>query len=155
MLVVEGRWFVFKARGHPNVRARHRTTLEVTREDYLTPRGDCIIGVSSEVAAADLPGWLKEGLRRGLPAVALLYSGGRLDAVAGWGDPRMTLDDPVRMVFRRSDHVGPETVMVRASKAAAHLDRGLVESLRRGGELIVAFTLLEIPQTLETLKSRA
>jgi hypothetical protein len=128
MLVLEGRWFVFRARGHPNVRARHRTTFEVTREDYLTPRGDCIIGVSSEAAARDLPGWLKEGLRRGLPAVALLYSGGRLDAVAGWGDPRMTLEDPVRMVFRRSDYVGPETVMIRASKAAIHLDRGLVES---------------------------
>jgi len=155
VLVLEGRWFIFRARGHPNVRARHRSTFEVTREDYLTPRGDCIIGVSSEAAAADLPGWLKDGLRRGLPVVALLYSGGRLDAVAGWGDPRMSLSDPVRMVFRRSDYVGPETVMVRASKAAVHLDRGLVESLRRGGELVVALTVLEAPQGLEALRSRA
>ena len=143
MRVAASRWFVFGAWGHPNVRARHRTTFEVTREDYLTPRGDCIIGVRSEAAAADLPGWLREGLRRGLPAVVVLYSGGRLDAVAGWGDPRMTFSDRVRMVFRRSDYVGPETVMVRASKAAAHLDRGLVSALRGGSRLLVAMTVLE------------
>lgn len=141
-VTVEGRWFVFKAKGHANVRATHRTTFEVTREDYLTPRGDCIIGVSSEVAAAHLPGWLKDWLRSGGPVVVVLSSGGHVDAVTGWGDPRMTLDDPVRMVFRRSNYVGPETVVVRASKAARDLDRGLVEALRRGGELVVAIAPL-------------
>jgi hypothetical protein len=140
-----GRWFVFEARGHPNVRAEHRGTFEVTREESLTPRGDCIVGVASEVGASGLPGWLREGLRRGLPAVVVLEAGGYVEAVAGWGDPRMTFGDPVRMVFRRSTYVGPETVMVRASKAAVHLSRGLVEALRRGERLLVAMTVLEAP----------
>ena len=52
---VGGRWFVFEAWGHVNVRATHRSTFEVTREPSLTPRGDCIVGVSSEVGAAGLP----------------------------------------------------------------------------------------------------
>ncbi|GAB6148268.1 DUF371 domain-containing protein [Stetteria hydrogenophila] len=135
---------MFKARGHVNVRALHRTTFEVTKEDYLTERGDCIVGVSSEAAAADLPGWLKEWLRSGGPVVAVLSAGGFVDAVAGWGDPRMTLSDPVRMVFRRSTYVGPETVMVRASKAARGIERGLVEALRRGAELTVAIAPLNL-----------
>jgi len=143
VLEVAGRWFVFEARGHENVRATHRSTFEVTREGHLTPRGDCIVGVSSEVGAAGLPEWLREGLRRGWPVVVVLEAGGHVDAVAGWGDPRMTLEDPVRMVFRRSTYVGPETVMVRASKAAAHLSRGLVGALRRGERLVVAMTVLD------------
>ncbi len=143
MLEFEGRWFVFDAWGHANVRARHRTTFEVTREDYLTPRGDCIIGIRSEASASALPQWLKDGLRSGWVAVVLLAAGGRVDIVVGWGDPRMELSDPVRMVFRRSNYVGPETVMVRASKAAADLDRGLVKALRGGARLRVAMTVVE------------
>lgn len=139
---VEGLWFVFEARGHVNVRASHRSTFEVTREDYLTPRGDCIVGVSSEAAAADLPGWLKDWLRRGGAVVVVLEAGGIVDAVAGRGDPRMTFEDRVRMVFRRSDYVGPETVLVGASKAARGLRRDLVEALRRGERLRVAIAPL-------------
>ncbi|RLF17024.1 MAG: DUF371 domain-containing protein, partial [Thermoprotei archaeon] len=29
--------------GHPNIRALHRSTMEITKEPYVTPRGDCII----------------------------------------------------------------------------------------------------------------
>ena len=141
-LVVEGPWFVFEARGHENVRATHRTTFEVTKEDYLTPRGDCIIGVSSEAAAADLPGWLKEWLRGGGAVVVVLEAGGVVDAVVGWGDPRMTFEDRVRMVFRRSDYVGPETVVVRASKSARGIRRDLVEALRNGSRLRLAIAPL-------------
>jgi len=140
--IVEGQWFVFKAKGHVNVKALHRTTFEVTREDYLTPRGDCIIGISSEVAAADLPNWLKDWLKSGKPVVIVVSAGGFIDSIVGWGDPRMTLTDPIRMVFRKSSYVGPETVVVRASKAAKDLDRRLVEALQKGEELIVAIAPL-------------
>ena len=56
---VSGKWFVFRAWGHENVRATHRSTFEVTKDDYLTPRGDCIVGIRSEAAARDLPEWLR------------------------------------------------------------------------------------------------
>ncbi len=140
---LEGRWFTFTARGHVNVRAKHRTTLEVTREDWLTPRGDCILGVSSEVGAAGLPGWIREAARDpGSVIVMVLCSGGVCDSVAGRGDPRITLDDPDRIVVRRSTYVDGKTLMVEASKAAAHVRRDLVEHLRRGEPLLVALTVL-------------
>lgn len=141
---VQGRWFVFRARGHANVRATHASTFEVTKEDHLTPRGDCIIGVSSEAAAADLPEWLKDWLRSGGGVVVVLGAGGYWDTVVGRGDPRMTLSDPVRMVFRRSSYVGPETVLVGAGKAARDLDRRLIEALRGGAELTVAMAPLDL-----------
>jgi len=143
------RWFVFKAAGHENVRATHRSTLEVTREDWLTPRGDCIVGVSAEVGAAGLPEWLREAARDpGSVIVLVLCSGPVCDSVAGRGDPRITLDDPDRIVVRRSSYVDGKTLMVSASKAAAGLRRDLVERLRRGAPLTVAVTALKLPEGL-------
>ena len=143
-VIVEGRWVVFNARGHVNIRATHKSTFEITKEPSLTPRGDCIIGVSSELAAADLPEWLKEDARSGSLIIAVLEADGYYDVVVGKGDSRMTLDDPVRMVFRRSDYVGPETVMIQANKAARDLDRRLVQALASGSSLRVAITTLKL-----------
>jgi hypothetical protein len=36
-----------EAWGHPNVSANNRTTFEVTKEDHLTRRGDCIIAINA------------------------------------------------------------------------------------------------------------
>ncbi|KUO85763.1 MAG: hypothetical protein AT709_05205 [Caldivirga sp. MG_3] len=42
------------ARGHVNVMATHRNTLEITRDDYVTKRGDCIVACCADKAALDL-----------------------------------------------------------------------------------------------------
>jgi hypothetical protein len=55
---------VLRAKGHPYIRATHRTTLEVTVEDSITPRGDCIIGVSADKSALSLSEEFKNCLRR-------------------------------------------------------------------------------------------
>jgi len=135
------KWAVFKAWGHENVRATHKSTFEITRDDYLTPRGDCIIGIRSPVGAAGLPGWLKEEARSSDSLiVVVLCSGGVCDAVAGRGDERLTFSDERRMVFRRSTYIAGDTVMLEASKAARDLRRDLVEALRRGEQLTVMMT---------------
>ena len=145
MLEVNVRGVVFKARGHPNVRATHRSTLEVTVDDYLTPRGDCIVGISAELSPSTLPAWLKEVIASDDSVVVLvLCSGGICDSVVGRGSSKMTLGDNRRMVFRKSTYVGPETVMVGASKAAADLRRDLVERLSRGAELTVALLAFKL-----------
>ena len=46
--------FTVTFKGHPNVRATNRMTLELTREDFLTLRGDCILGILADAACRDL-----------------------------------------------------------------------------------------------------
>ena len=53
----------FKAYGHPNVKATHPSTLEITKDDFLTPKGDCIIAIESDLACNDLPEDVKSLLR--------------------------------------------------------------------------------------------
>ncbi|MEM1873507.1 MAG: DUF371 domain-containing protein [Acidilobaceae archaeon] len=144
MKVLDSRWLVFRAEGHPNVSARHETTIEVTREDYLTPRGDCIIGVKSELSARDLPEWFKEEARRGSLIVAVFCAESVCDSVVGRGSPEMSFADDKRIVLRRSAYVGPETVMIKASRAAAHLSRELVARLSRGAELEVFLAAIPV-----------
>lgn len=121
---------VVRARGHPNVRALHRTTFEVTRDNHLTPRGDCIIGVSADKAPADFaPEFKRIASSDYSYIIVLLHAGGVLDIAVGRGSSRLELSDPMRIVFRRSSYVEPGTVAIGMDKAAKDLDRRLVEKL--------------------------
>ncbi len=136
------KWFKFTAKGHENIKALHETTFEITKDDYLTPRGDCIIGIRSEASASDLPEWLKQGIRSEGLILVIICSEGICDSIVGYGSHEMQLNDPRKMVFRKSDYIGPETVMIRASKAARDIKRELIERLKRGSRLEVFITVL-------------
>jgi hypothetical protein len=43
----ERRSYTFTCYGHPNIRATHVKTLEFTKDNDLTERGDCIIGIKA------------------------------------------------------------------------------------------------------------
>ena len=124
---------VVRARGHPNVRAEHPTTLEVTREEELTPRGDCIIAVGADKAARDLSEEFKR-LARSEGATIIMTievpSLGLREVITGRGHPGLTFDHPTDMVVRKSDYVCGRTVAIRADKAARDLSRELVRALR-------------------------
>jgi hypothetical protein len=140
---------VIRARGHRNVRATHRTTLEITKETDLTPRGDCIVAVSANKALKDLNPSLRMGIRMGWPVAIVISCRDLYDYSIGLGDPRLELNDPVRIVARKSSYISPNTLMIRASKAAADLDRRLVNMLRSNCEVKV--TIVTSPYRDELL----
>jgi len=127
---------VVRARGHPNVRATHPTTLEITREVHLTPRGDCIVAVGADKAARDLGEAFKEAARR--PGAEIIItievpSKGLVEVIRARGHPGLTFQHPTDMVIRKSDYVCGRTVAILADKAARDLSRELVEALRDPG----------------------
>ncbi len=121
-----------QAYGHPNVSATHRSTIEVTTEPNLTPKGDCIIATSANRGASDLRQELKELLKREDTRVTLTIRTGNLhDTVHGTGNPRLTFQNPFSMVFRKSTYTCGRTVMIHCDKAAADINRSLVNTLRK------------------------
>ncbi len=139
---------VVRARGHPNVRAEHPTTLEVTKEEELTPRGDCIIAVGADKGARDLSENFKR-LVRTPGAVVLMAievpSAGLREVVRGFGHPALTLEHPTDIVVRRSDFVCGRTVAIRADKAARDLSRELVRALRDPGAEVIVRLEVRLP----------
>jgi len=121
----------FKAWGHPNVRVTHPTTLELTREARLTPRGDCIVAVKAQLAAAGLPADLKRLIRREGSTVTLeLEVEGLRFQVKGLGSPKLALTHPTDLVTRKSGYACPRTLMIHADKAAVDVPRKIVEALK-------------------------
>ncbi len=121
----------FKARGHPNIRSRHKTTLMTTTETELTTRGDCIIAVSAETGLAQLPDDLKRQARDPQTKITFtLTTRNHLFTVVGRGDPELGYSDPRDMVARKSTYTCGRTLMVASDKAAIDIPRELIEELK-------------------------
>jgi hypothetical protein len=119
------------ARGHENVKAAHKSTLEITEENELSKRGDCIIAVSADKTMADLSSDFKENLRKENAKITILIeTGDALEVVNALGHPHLTFTHPTDMVVRKSNYICSRTLAIHADKAACDLSRKLVEKLK-------------------------
>jgi hypothetical protein len=126
---------VIVAKGHENIQATHETTLEITMEEHLSERGDCIVAVGASKAGVDLNAKFREALRkRNARLTILIEAGGVTERVNAHGSPRLILTHPTDLVVRKSDYVCSRTLAVRSDKAAKHLSRELVEKLKNPKE---------------------
>ncbi len=119
------------AYGHENILATHKTTFEITKENTLSKKGDCIIAVSANKAIADLSSEFKESLRKENARLTILIEAGKATEVAhASGSPRLILTHRTDIVVRKGDYVCSRTLAMQADKAADDLSRKLVETLR-------------------------
>jgi len=127
-----------RARGHENVTARHKTTLEFTKEEHLTPRGDCIIAVGADRGLQEFPEEFKDLLKNDDAILEItIECDGISETVMAKGHRDLTLTHPTDMVVRKSDFICDRTLAIGADKASIDLDRGLVEKLKHGNEAII------------------
>jgi hypothetical protein len=49
--------------GHENILSNHYSTLEFTKENHVTKKGDCILGIKSEKSCHDLSENLKKSFQ--------------------------------------------------------------------------------------------
>jgi hypothetical protein len=122
---------VIQASGHPKISARHPTTLEITKDDRLTERGDCVIATCASKGCADLSAEFSKLLKNNETCVTLrIEAGNHIETIRGRGNGRLTLDHPNDLVARKSNYVCHRTIMILADKSAQDLDREFVRILR-------------------------
>jgi hypothetical protein len=117
--------------GHPQIKATHTKTFEITRAESLTPRGDCIVGVRADKGCRDLAKDVKRALQQEDARVRLLIEvNDHHFQVRAYGHPRLALTHPHDLVVRRSRFTCTRTLAVGADAAASNLPREMVAALR-------------------------
>lgn len=133
---------VITAEGHEHVTAEHQSTLEVTSDDFLTPAGDCILGIEADTVPADLDDAFVAACQSAAATItATLEADGHRAVVGGSGHPDLTFENERSHVLRTSDYVDDRTVMVGADAAAGDIDRDLVAALADGADLTLTLTV--------------
>jgi hypothetical protein len=118
--------------GHKNVLATNRSTLEVTTENFLTLRGDCIIGVNASKSCEKLSertkSWLQKDDHRVLIRIEVANESFLLTA---FGSAKLTHTNDISMVIRKSDFTCHRTLAIKASASAIDIPRTIVALLRK------------------------
>ena len=115
------------AHGHEHVQATHESTVEFTSDDWLTPAGDCILGIEADQVPADFdPAFVDAAQSADAEITVTIEAGDHSQTIAGRGHPELTFDDDRSMVARTSTYTDDRTVMIDADAAAADIDRELV-----------------------------
>ncbi|WP_435116571.1 DUF371 domain-containing protein [Halolamina sp. C58] len=135
-----------RARGHENVTGEHASTVEVTTDDWLTPAGDCIVGVEADGTPADFNDAFVDACQSSEATITAEFAvdAGEetlTDTITGRGDPELTFEGDRSLVGRTSEYVDDRTVFVDADGAAADLDRELIDALAAGAELTLTLTV--------------
>lgn len=131
LVLRNGLSFTFLARGHPNVVSNHLTTIEITKETHLTPKGDCVVAIESSMGLVDIPNDLKRVLsnKKGRARVTLT-TGSFQFVIEGGGDPRLTFSHPTDLVIRKSGFISDRTLMIHADRSASDVPREMVRLLQ-------------------------
>jgi hypothetical protein len=117
------------AYGHPLVKCSHKTTIELTKEGYLTEKGSCILGIKASKACKDLSAELKEKIRNGDTIRVLIEVDDIVEAFIGYGDEKLNLKSKKDMVFRKSSYICDRTVLINCTKSSMDLNRELIKKL--------------------------
>ncbi len=128
---------VIIARGHENIRSTNKTTFEITKDDYLTKRGDCIVAVDATKGASDLSQISKKILCNEKAQVTInIEVDGENEIVKALGSPELTLTHSTDLVVRKSSFICDRTLAIKADKAAYDFSRSLVEKLKNSKQKV-------------------
>lgn len=124
------------AYGHKNIMCSHKTTIELTKENHLTIKGNCILGINCSKACADLSSNLKDKIQNGKKIMVTIKVDDLKDQFYGYGNPKLTLLDEKDIVFRKSNFICDRTILINCNKASNELDKKLIEKLKIPGQKI-------------------
>jgi len=130
---------VVQAHGHEHVAGAHASTLELTTDDYLTPAGTAS-SASKQTGrrrTSTASSWEPAATRRPKSRSSSRPTATRHRDGAGTLDLEFTNERS--FVARTSTYVDDRTVLVDADKAAADVDRDLVDALAAGADLTATF----------------
>lgn len=136
---------VFTCRGHENITALHKTTLEFTKDKELTSRGDCIVGVAADFSFEELRVLVKSSKKM---MIRMRVNDFKENQVAELieeieGEVNPAFCDNNEIVIRLGTFPSKRTLLINANKAAKHLNTNFVRCLKNSN-CVIRVTLEKI-----------
>jgi uncharacterized protein len=117
--------------GHSNILATHQKTIEITKDDYLTREGNCIIGIKANKACINLNATLQKLIKKdNTPIKVEIIVGVDKFQINGFGNKNLTLLHQHDIVIRKSNFVCSRTALVKCDKASIHIPREIISKLQ-------------------------
>jgi uncharacterized protein len=115
---------IFTATGHVNLLGLHKNTLEFTKDDYLTKRGDCILGINSDFTNDDISLILKWSKIKVNLSIGLLSD-------YFYATVNKSFSSSHEIVFRNGNFLSDRTLGIYSSKSALDINRSLISALQK------------------------
>jgi len=116
--------YIFHARGHPNLLATHKNTLEFTKDKDLSVNGDCIVGIDADFSLAEL----KRLAQKHNTLKMIITAGKNSDWLTFKANKDFSSNH--ELVLRLSEFPSDRTYGFRSTKSAKMIDRKLVDKLK-------------------------
>lgn len=123
--------FRFACQGHPNIKAAHSATIEVTKDPNLSPRGDCIIGVRADFDTKRLQRFLEGAARLEIVITCDEFT----EIIKADHNPSFIADKEI--VIRRGPFTSERTLATGADRACVDLSRDFVEMIKDPNAVIL------------------
>jgi uncharacterized protein len=128
--------YSFTCHGHKNITAKHKTTLEFTKEYELSLRGDCIVGVKADFSIIQLKDFIKK-IRNNQVTITIkpanpLKNKKNDDKIVEMIDAEINplFNSDKEIVIRKTEFISERTFAIRANKAAFELNTALISFLK-------------------------
>lgn len=132
--------YKFYAHGHQNISATHKTTLEFTKDNEISTKGDCIIGVNADFDSTKLGQLIKKIKNKNITiAIQTISKNKKYKKIKEtiFAEINPKFDDDREFVIRKTDFISERTFAINSNKAAFGLNRDLINYLKEKGNRII------------------
>ncbi|BBL45291.1 hypothetical protein MJ1_0116 [Nanobdella aerobiophila] len=134
--------FEIKAKGNRLIKATHKSTLEVTKDDFLTERGDCIIGINANFSASEIPEDLKEYLLSEGKIKIIIKVDNLIDKIIAYGSKNLSFKSENSIIIRKSNFIDDRTLAIYSNKSSIDIKRDIINLLKEDKDLYIIIKYL-------------
>ena len=117
--------------GHENVRSLHPKSIEITTDEHLTLKGDCIVGVRASCGCLGIPDEMKLLLQNPeSEVICTILVGEHSFKITGKGSEKLSLTNSHDIVIRKSNFTCPRTLSVSCDVAADSIPSQIISALQ-------------------------
>ena len=123
--------YSFNCYGHGNITSGHKTTLEFTKDEDMSLKGDCIIGVKADFELYKIKEFIKKLINKKITITMETINNNSnkiVEKIHAEINPDFNSDKDI--VIRKSDFIDDRTFAINADKAAFELNNDLIGFFR-------------------------